>query len=146
MSTGKKLAPLWFLIMIPAQLLIDFGIVYLCILGDESLFSNPNPDTLGHGIPVFTILGLGIAVFFTIIVLILSITLTVVNLVRRSKRAAAMEQQNAAAMEQQRVAAMEQQNAAAMEQQNVAAMEQQRAAAMEQQRTAQLQQQNIDSV
>ena len=83
MSLGKKLAPLWFLVMIPAQILLDVGIVYLCTLGDVALFSNPDPETLGHGVPVFSIIGVGVAGFLTIIVVILSIVLTVINLVRR---------------------------------------------------------------
>ena len=83
MSLGKRLAPLWFLAMIPAQLLLDIGMLYVGTVIDEMIFNTA--DTLGHGIPIATAVALGAAVFFTFVVFIVSIVLTITNLVKRNK-------------------------------------------------------------
>ena len=75
-------ALLW-LLLIPAQLVIDAILISLAAYGDVSL---ADPDALGHPAPALSILASLAAVLFTGIVFIISITLVIVRYSILNKR------------------------------------------------------------
>ena len=75
-------ALLW-LIMIPVQIILDVVMISLGAFADTSM---ANPEALGHPAPAVTLIAGVVAVIFTIIILLLSITLSVVRFVILKKR------------------------------------------------------------
>ena len=71
------LAFLW-LLLIPAQLIIDVILFFLGVSMDSIIFSG-NGNVTGHGIPIFSIIMPLIAIGITFFVIILSIVLTAVR-------------------------------------------------------------------
>ena len=76
------LALLW-LLLIPAQLIIDFILVSIAAYGDVSM---ADPNAYGHPAPALTILASLTAVVLTIIVAIMSIVLVIVRYIILNKR------------------------------------------------------------
>ena len=76
------LALLW-LLLIPAQLIIDFILVSIAAYGDVSM---ADPNAYGHPAPAITIFASLTAVAFTIIVVIISIVLVIVRYIILNKR------------------------------------------------------------
>ena len=75
-------ALLW-LIMIPVQIILDVVMISLGALADTSM---ANPEALGHPAPAVTLIAGIVAVIFTIFILLLSITLTIIRFVILKKR------------------------------------------------------------
>ena len=71
---------LWLLI-IPAQLVMDVILIALGAYIDSRIFDNPGVQ--GHGMPVFTVIMPIIALLFTIIAVIVSIVLVIISYRRR---------------------------------------------------------------
>ena len=78
------LAFLW-LLLIPAQLIIDAILFFLGVSMDSIIFSG-NGDVQGHGIPIFSVILPLIAIGITIFVIILSIVLVAVRYSRIKRR------------------------------------------------------------
>ena len=76
------LAFLW-LLLIPAQLIIDTILVSVAAYGDVSM---ADPNAYGHPAPALTILASLAAVVLTIIVFIISIVLVLVRFIILNKR------------------------------------------------------------
>lgn len=76
------LAFLW-LLLIPAQLIIDTILVSVAAYGDVSM---ADPNAYGHPAPALTILASLAAVVLTIIVIIISIVLVIVRFIILNKR------------------------------------------------------------
>ena len=75
-------ALLW-LIMIPVQIILDVVMISLGALADTSM---ANPEALGHPAPAVTLIAGILVVIFTIFILLLSITLTIIRFVILKKR------------------------------------------------------------
>lgn len=75
---------LWMLIF-PIQLALDVALFYGGLYLDGQAFK-PGPDTIGHGVPIFTGLGLGIALIMTEVSLVLAIILPIISFIIRSRR------------------------------------------------------------
>ena len=75
-------ALLW-LLMIPVQIVLDVAMISLGAFADTSM---ANPEALGHPAPAVTLVAGILAVIFTIVVFLLSITLTIVRSVILKKR------------------------------------------------------------
>ena len=76
------LAFLW-LLLIPAQLIIDTILISLAAYGDVSM---ANPNALGHPAPALSILASLAAVVLTVIAIIISIILVIVRFAILNKR------------------------------------------------------------
>ena len=76
------LALLW-LIAIPVQIVLDFVLITLGALADTSM---ANPEALGHPAPGVVLLATAVAVIFTIVVPIVSVTITIIRFVILNKR------------------------------------------------------------
>lgn len=81
-SKNPILAFLW-LLLIPAQLIMDTILISLAAYGDVSM---ANPNALGHPAPAFSILASLAAVVLTVIVIIFSIILVIVRFAILNKR------------------------------------------------------------
>ena len=77
----KKRSPLFYLLLPVIQLLIDLGLMTLGPMLDSAIFSHSD-ETVGHGIPLFTVIFLLIAAVATVAVLIVSL----VGLIRSLRR------------------------------------------------------------
>jgi len=75
---------LWLLVF-PVQLILDVVLFYGGLYLDGMMFK-PDPDTIGHGVPIFTGLGLGLAFIMTEISFVLAIVLTIISFIRRSRK------------------------------------------------------------
>lgn len=71
-------ALLW-LLLIPGQIVVGTAFVALGAYMDSVMFSHPAPDTMGHGMPVFSLIFAIVAFVVTIIIVILSIIITIVR-------------------------------------------------------------------
>jgi len=75
---------LWLLIF-PIQLILDIALFYGGSYLDGAMY-NPGPDTIGHAVPIFTGIGLGLAFILTEISFVLAIILTIISFIRRSRK------------------------------------------------------------
>lgn len=81
----KRKNPLRWLLLIPLQLLISALIFCVGILADNAFWSNADAAGMGHPVPVFTLLGTGIAFGLLVIVVIVSIIAAIVSSNRNNK-------------------------------------------------------------
>ena len=79
----KRGSSLFWLLLIPCQLAADVFLVYIGSRIDLMLFSDS--EAHGHGIPVFSAIFFLIAVFMTLIVLIMALVMAIRGLHRRQK-------------------------------------------------------------
>ena len=77
----NKVSPLLWLLLIPGQLLAGIFFVWIGIWLDFMIFSSGEG---GHGIPIFSVIFLVIAVAVTIVVLILAVLLTIRGFILRT--------------------------------------------------------------
>ena len=71
----KKSSPLLWLLLIPGQIIAGFLFVRLGTLIDLGIFSGSEGQ--GHGVPIFSVIFLLVAIVATLAVFILSLILTV---------------------------------------------------------------------
>ena len=82
----KKASPLLWLLLIPGQLVAGGLFIWLGLRIDQAIFSKA--DTVGHGIPIFSVIFLLAAAVMTLAVFIVSLVLTVRGLRRRKREQA----------------------------------------------------------
>ena len=80
----KKPSPVLWLLLIPAQLVLDVILFWLAVFVDTAIL--PDPNALGHPAPALTLISVIVLPVITIIVGIIAIILMAIGLAIQSKR------------------------------------------------------------
>lgn len=112
MKKKNTFLPLLFLLAIPVTLVID--IVLLCLASWIDFAVIPDPNAVGHPVPILTFIYMAIVPIISLVIFIvftlLAVIGVIINLVKNNKLKKAMDSQNVQAFEEQKTMAEQTEN------------------------------------